>query len=130
MRKKTARSKARAKARARAHAETQASKSRATQPWKQPELTPDQRAKAVARLKQLLTMVSQPPESILEILDRAGIRWERINSVPGDPKYDTIVFKVSDLEAGEQRLREQGSIAKRIYGANIDPSRGLAVKGG
>lgn len=91
-------------------------------PWasklKPPEnLSPEERAKAIERLKTLFTGLSAPAEGVLEMLDRLEIPWERVQNVPDDKKYDTIVFLVLDMEKGEKR---NDNLLKRIYKDNTE----------
>lgn len=80
------------------------------------------RQQAVQRLSKAMHYMGQPPESLLELLDRLEIPWERIKNVPGDESYDTLVIKWSDFLDGERRNQEQGSVLKRLYGQDVSDS--------
>lgn len=80
------------------------------------------RQQAVQRLSKAMHYMGQPPESLLELLERLEIPWERIKNVPGDESYDTLVIKWSDFLDGERRNQEQGSVLKRLYGQDVSDS--------
>jgi hypothetical protein len=77
-------------------------------------------AEAAARLTQMIVTLAMPPEPVLNLFRRLEIPWS-IDELPqeldGDPigqKY--LVVKLEDLEAGEQRNQQQGSLLNRMYG--------------
>lgn len=76
-----------------------------------PPLNDEQKRQAVQRLVGLFRSVSQKPEPILDMLFRLEIPWYR-RELDGE---ECIVIKAADLERGEERHQEQGSIADRIY---------------
>ena len=82
-------------------------------------LDPEVAKASVNRLVTLFKTLGEKPEPILSMFSRLGIPWELIENVPGDPMHDIIVIWVADLEAGDQRNQEQGSIAQRVYGDRI-----------
>ena len=58
------------------------------------------------------------------MLDRLGIRWERqyINDVP------CIIIKESELEEGEKKHQEAGSLMNQFYGEEISKTSESASK--
>ena len=95
------------------------------------EITPERQKQAVDRLTAMLKALSAEPEPVRDLLYRLEIPWEvryltpkiDIEQSNGDNPYTEeiedekyIVIKFTDLEAGEVRNKEQGSIAKRIWG--------------
>lgn len=87
------------------------------------EITPERQQQAVSRLTAMLKALSAEPEPVKDMLFRLGIPWE-LKTLSGtehfwkdDPEGEQyIIIKQSDLDAGELRNQEQGSIAKRIWG--------------
>lgn len=77
--------------------------------------TPEKRAEAVTRLKDLFTGLTAAPETVEEMLDRLGIPF-----VIGEPKLwdgdpigtEYVVFRKADMEKGEQNNE---SLLQRIY---------------
>ena len=88
------------------------------------------RQAAVQRLTKAMHHMGEPPESVLELLDRLEIPWERAKNVAGDESYDTLVIRWSDLLDGERRNQEQGSVLKRLYGNDIQGAGGVPTAAG
>ncbi|AVD99704.1 hypothetical protein HWB51_gp108 [Mycobacterium phage Cuke] len=80
---------------------------------------------AVKRLATIMQAMSAPPEPLLSLFERLGIPFEIVENVPGDPSFDTVVIKVTDLVAGEERNQAQGSTLARLYGKG-DPAAMLS----
>lgn len=89
-----------------------------------PPLTDEQKIAATQRLANLFKTISAPPEPIRDMLHRLEIPWRRTTLMGIDGEEDYILIKVSDLEAGEERNKNQGSLANRIYN-NVRFSNGL-----
>lgn len=86
-------------------------------------LDPEVQKQSVSRLVTLFKTLGEKPEPIRDLLHRAGIPWE----LKTLEDTECIVIQLADLEAGDARLQEQGSIAQRVYGDTIggamSPSR-------
>ncbi|AYN58036.1 hypothetical protein HWB90_gp103 [Mycobacterium phage Fowlmouth] len=82
---------------------------------------------SVRRLATMMQVMSAPPEPILSLLERLGILFEVVENVPGDPSLNTLVIKMSDLEAGEERNQAEGSLLARMYGKD-DPAASIQQK--
>lgn len=65
-------------------------------------LPPDQQNQMLTLLK----VISQPPETILNLFDRLGLPWNRTG--------DEMVIKWSDFTKAEKENQEQGPILKRL----------------
>ena len=61
--------------------------------------------------------MAAPPEPILKGLERLGIPYQ-ISKLPfaDDDEYDCIVIRVQDMEEGERRHQDAGSLYKQVYG--------------
>ncbi len=81
-------------------------------------ISPEDKAKAIGRLKELFTALAAPAETVLEMLDRLGIPHykETYESMAlmtldeDDPHW--LIIRWKDLEKGEKRNEP---LIKRIY---------------
>lgn len=65
------------------------------------------------RQKQMMSLmkaVGSPPETLMQLLDRLQIPWDR-KPVDG---INCVVIKWGDFMDGERKLQEQGPILKRL----------------
>lgn len=71
---------------------------------------PAQNPKATAAQRAMMKLLATKPESIIELLDRVGVSWER-TTLHGD---SVVVIKWFDLMKGERKLQEQGPFFKKV----------------
>lgn len=89
--------------------------------FKAPALTEEQKKIATQRLVSLFKNISAKPEPILDMLFRLEIPWRRtvLKDTDGsDVEY--IIIKATDLEEGEIRHQNGGSLVNRLYGNKND----------
>lgn len=73
------------------------------------------REQASRRMKAVLDMLNVKPAPILEQLKQIGVPFTIVQNVRGEPKYDTVVMKVSDLEAADREIAAKGTLYSQIY---------------
>lgn len=64
----------------------------------------------VAAQRAMMKLLSTPPESIIELLDRVGVPWER-TTLHGE---SCVVIKWFDLMKGEKKLQKDGPYFKKV----------------
>lgn len=74
----------------------------------------------IDRLSVAMRALNEQPETILALLDRLEIPWQKVNSGQTIQSQNAVlVIDWPDLLAGEKRQQDQGSVLKRLYGNNI-----------
>lgn len=79
------------------------------------KVTPEQREEASRRLKAVLDMLQVKPQPILQQLKDIGVPYTTVHNVRGNPQYDTVVMKVTDLEEADRRIAGRGTLYDQMY---------------
>lgn len=85
---------------------------------------PQKQRDAIRRLAALFAWASRPPETVVGLLERLSISYAKGTvsdfNIDVEDGREYMLIALDDLDAGEQRNQEMGSVMNRIEKGNTD----------
>ena len=80
----------------------------------------ENRQLVVQRLSKAFKALSAPPEPILTMFDRLGLKYV-VDTMAGELEGQYVLIKYEDLVAAEEANQKHGSIVQRLYPVEPQP---------